>query len=467
MSPTAEGAKLSVYDVFTPTSPAKANFVARDAELENRLVDCLRTPGKQVIVYGETGSGKSSLLEHKLAQLYPQHVTTRCTAGSTFDSIMLDAFDQMDSWYVESYSKTTPDSRKGKIEATLGFVKAGLEGMGGQSQTNSKRLLPPQLTVQRLGEIMGEMGFCWLLEDFHKVPAAEKLHISQMFKVFSDLSSSYRSLKVIAVGATDTAREVVEYDREMKNRVAEVLVPLMRDDELRAILSHGGNLLNVSFDMISTDIVRFSAGLPSVCHNFALSSCVSRGVYDLQSSTIAMNQNDCDKAIKRYVEESSDTLKASFEKALKRHRTRKFDNCRLILVALSELEPEGATHAEILGVIRQSHPDYPASNLANYLHALTTEARGSIIRKSAAGTYRFSEPIFRSYAQARLVPQAAHQRIFGGHLSKAFSRSLYESVIEFTRALKTEPLPGTTLASGMGLVINPGEPVRRLSSADD
>jgi ABC-type bacteriocin/lantibiotic exporter with double-glycine peptidase domain len=55
--------------VFTPTTPARLAFVERES-INNKLVNALRTPGKQVVVYGYYGSGKTTLLENKLHQIY-------------------------------------------------------------------------------------------------------------------------------------------------------------------------------------------------------------------------------------------------------------------------------------------------------------------------------------------------------------------------------------------------------------
>lgn len=72
-----------------------------------------------------------------------------------------------------------------------------------------------------------------------------------------------------------------------------------------------------------------------------------------------------------YVENSSDTLKGAFDRALVQKRARKYDNCRLILQALAECEQDGAVHATLLEKIRQRHSDYPASNLTQYLKDCT------------------------------------------------------------------------------------------------
>src|SRR5580693_9183023 len=109
--------ELSVHDVFTPTRPAaRLNYVARPA-LDNRLVDALRTPGKQIIVYGESGSGKSTLLLNKLRQTYPAHITTQCSSSTTYEQLLLNAFDQLDPYYVDGRTRQKTRSISPTISA--------------------------------------------------------------------------------------------------------------------------------------------------------------------------------------------------------------------------------------------------------------------------------------------------------------------------------------------------------------
>src|SRR6266511_358740 len=268
----------SVYSVFTPTMPARLNFVPRK-QVNDQLVDALRTPGKQLVVYGETGSGKSTLLSKKLEELYSGHITTRCHASLTFDQLLLDAFDQLDPYYVEGRKNAAAERVSASVAANFSRIRASIESA--QKLTKSeenRRVLPPQLTPQRLGELLGAQGLCWVLEDFHKMANEHKRPLAQVFKIFSDLSVDYPEVKIIAIGATNTAHEVVQYDPEMNNRVSELLVPLMNDDELLGILSNGESLLNVNLSAISDSIIQYSRGLASACHQLALNVCLEKDV---------------------------------------------------------------------------------------------------------------------------------------------------------------------------------------------
>ena len=209
-------------DVFTPTKPARIAFVERDS-VNDKLVNSLTTPGKQIVVYGHSGTGKTTLLANKLTQLYDRHITTRCMKGLKFEQLLLDAFDQLAPFYTQERQKTIKTSSGLDLGASYQMLQAKITAQT-SSDSNEKqaRLLPPQLTPQALGRFLGAQRACWVLEDFHKVDESEKEKLSQLMKVFMDLSDEYPELKIIALGAVDTARQVVDYDHEMRNRVAEV-----------------------------------------------------------------------------------------------------------------------------------------------------------------------------------------------------------------------------------------------------
>lgn len=414
----------SVYDVFTPTTQARLNFIGR-AELDAALGDALRTPGKQIIVYGESGSGKSTLLVNKLDNLNLAKITTRCSGASTYSAIILNAFDQLDEYFIESHSDATQSTTRTGIEAQFKVIKAQIGRDDVATASNqSRRLLPPQLTPQRLAEFIGSKQLCWILEDFHKVPSEEKTAIAQTLKIFSDMAADYPTLRIIALGATDTARQVVQFDPEMKNRVAEIHVPLMADTELQAVVRHGSKLLNVDMQSIARDIVLFSSGLASVTHHLCLNACVAAGVTSTRGIRLKLNANDMEVAIARYISESSDSLKALFDAALVRQRERRYHNTQLIVKALASGPIEGMSHAEIRSHIQGEHPDYPAGNVTTYLRKLQRQDRGAIVRVAADGKYRFSDPILHSYARAVFgvaVAEDAWSATFGTFLSKHIS----------------------------------------------
>ena len=392
--------------IFTPTSPARLNFVEREG-LNERLVDALVTPGRQIVVYGESGSGKTTLLQNKLEQLYPKHIKTACVSTTSFDQLLVSALDKM-SPFILSQQQVT----KGKqVSVTAGhdfkMLKAQVElHSTNQSSATFARVLPPQLTPERIAMFLGEIEACWVIEDFHKVPASEKTKVNQILKVFCDMATEYPNLRIVLIGATETAREVIEFEPEMRGRIAEIEIPLMTDDEILQIISNGQRLLNVSFEAFLDNFPKYSLGVASVAHQLALNVCLGTGTTQTVSPRQRFTDGDFKKALERYVEESSDSLKATFEKALKRHRVRKYDNSRMILRALATAPLDGLRRNEIFAEIKKSHPEYPPSNLTTYLQQLQSEFAGHLIRATGEDKYRFASPLHHTFAQLSLLDAA-------------------------------------------------------------
>ena len=337
-------------DVFTPTKPAVLTFVER-TDINEKLVRALTTPGKQIVVYGHSGSGKTTLLINKLHQTYENHITTRCMSTTTFTEIVLDAFDQLNPYYdVETRKNKKLEAKAGVEVEYLGIRSQLGSARAEEREDRSARVLPPQLTPQRLARFIGSAGCCWVLEDFHKVGKEHKKPLAETMKIFVDEANEFPDLRLIALGAVATAREVVAYDSDMKSRVAQIHVPLMDDDEIRRIVELGESELNVSFPQtMKDDIVRYSNGLATVCHQLALNTCDAAGVYETCATRETLSSNDFGRALENYVDDESDSLTEIFDRALLQKRTRKYDNCRLILEALATSDSDGGLTKGELG----------------------------------------------------------------------------------------------------------------------
>lgn len=389
---------ISVFEVFTPSAPAKEAFVERP-RINNRLVDAISTPGKQIVLYGHSGSGKTTLIERKLFETYENHVTVSCVKGMTFEAVMLDAFDQLDPFYVAG--RRNEDQTELSVQVTSIWAKVAA-AKNSSSAIDSKRVLPPQLTVQNLARLIGGAHACWVLEDFHKLESQEKQKLAQAMKMFMDAAKYFPDIKVVAVGAVGTAREVVSYDVEMRNRVAEIEVPLMDVNEVAKIVETGAGKLGIAFEpAVARNIVNFSNGIPSICHQLCLSASISAGVRSSADSGRVVREGDLKSAIKDFVESASDSMRERFDRAVKRARVRKYDNYALALRALCEFDMDGALIGEVISALSKLEKSYPSSNIGRYLDSLTGEPRGSVLRKDlTSGRYSFSDPFIRSYCMA-------------------------------------------------------------------
>jgi hypothetical protein len=219
-----------------------------------------------------------------------------------------------------------------------------------------------------------------------------------------DLSDEYPELRIVALGAVDTARQVVDYDPEMRNRVSEIHVSLMTEHEIASIIRKGEQALNITFSPDVKQLVsRHSNGLASVCHHLCLNMCVAAGITEtVEGQVVHLTREHCDSALRVYVDEASDSIKGVFDKALKKRRKTQYDNAHLIIEALASLSESGAARVDIHKRILRKEPKYPETNLKYMLPKLCTSEYGGILRhESDSGRYSFSDPIFRVYALAK------------------------------------------------------------------
>lgn len=390
-----------VDEVFTPASPAIACYVPRDEKVNDKVVNALKTRGKQVVVYGHSGSGKTTLLLNKLNEVYEHHLTSRCMKGTTVDALLLDAFSQLDPFFETEVTTIRKVSADYALEASFQTIKASLRTSSGTDQsTKSLRLVPPQLTAHSLAKLLGIKRLCWVIEDFHKVDDVEKKKLSQVMKIFMDCGAEYPQLRIITLGAVQTARQVVEYDDEMRNRVSEIEIQLMEPGEILEIISTGERRLNIEFsEKIKKLIAKYSGGLPAVCHQLCLNACNASGLTKTSPSKVRITNEDIKKAVETYVEETSDSIRSRFEKALKPSRNSKHNIAKIVLQILSDFPDIGVSRFELLQKIKQDFPKYTDTSLKRALTALTLPPAGEVIRHSQnSGLYAFSDPLYHAYA---------------------------------------------------------------------
>jgi len=394
-----------VYKVFTPSSQAKLTFVNRKTA-EKNLSDAIRTPGKQIILFGYSGSGKSTLIYRLLKRLKKEYIVTRCEIGTTLEVVLLNAFDSLGPYFVDS--RTNKKTGKGIAEVGGSYlaVKGAISSeISEEDGITLKRVLPPQLTPQRLAEYFRASDAIWVIEDFHKIGVNEKNRLSQILKIFMDEGSEgeNRGTKVCTIGAVGTARDILTYDEELNNRVAEVEVPLMDNDEIRSVILKGEKHMNVMFsEKVKKRIVNLSNGLPAVCHSLCLNILIQRSIYKTKWFIEEFDINVLDSAVETYVKEKSDTFKSIYDRVTK-HNAGALPNAKIILEAMTSFLDDEVSYGELLAKIKETNPNYPQGNLTTYLNKLADPQDFEVLHKNeGANKFSFLNPFFKVYILMRI-----------------------------------------------------------------
>ena len=388
--------KNSLNEVFTPSRPARLTYVDR-SKVNDRIVRALRTPGMQVVVYGHSGSGKTTLLENVLFKVYERHIKTNCMKGMTYDQIITNAFDQLEPFYVIERSAKNKKQKNASLTAEYNLIKSGF-GLSSEQENSlvERGVLPLQLTAQNLAKFIGAAQACWVLEDFHKIEESEKIKFSQMMKVFADLSDEYPDLKIIAIGAVNSAREVIKCDKEMQNRLSQIHVELMSDDEISQIVKKGAKLLNVEFsEDVIKDIIHSSNGLAAICHKLCFIMCDKEEILSTVDYGFYFDIEHLKDAIAEHIADNSDTMKAAFDKAYK------LKDADKVMRVLSDCDSSGQTIGSMIDTLKVIGQKVAESRLREVLELLQTEDYGSnLIFDNDSCKYSFTNPFFAAFARS-------------------------------------------------------------------
>lgn len=305
-------------NVYTPTTVAKLSYVKR-AELELKFEKYLKLSGKQIIMYGHSGSGKTTLVNNIFDRNRVKYIITQCESATTFNDLLINAFDELNLFYTNEISnKSTLETESGLSAEIQSIGSAIKQTKTEERQETHVRVLPPQLTPQRLSDTLGKLGLVWIIEDFHKVADQEKKRIADMMKIFIDKANKYPRLKIICIGAVDTAREMIILDPNLTTRVVELNVPLLTDDEIREIINQGSDCLNIEMTPALQDkIMHYSNRLASLAHQMCYDICFSNSILKTCRKRVILGDEKFKDAIESYLDSNSDTFRSLYESSVK------------------------------------------------------------------------------------------------------------------------------------------------------
>ena len=310
-----------VKDVFTPGKAAKINYIERP-QIEESIFQAFHNTGKQVIMYGMSGSGKTTLIRHYLDTKKISYIDVHCTKESTFEKILLQAFDALNPYYTKSrvHGKkvTITDSAKADYKKILSYR---LDYEKTQSEEYClERSLPPQLSAQNLARLMCEANIVWIIEDFHYMDIKERELLADVFKIFSDEVNNYEETltKIVCIGAVGTADELIKLNTDIRFRTMDIEVPLLSNDEIKEIVLNGCRYLNLKFDdELVNKILFYSNRIGLLAHQLCFDICMKNKIFRTQFRSRFFKQADFNTSIENYLKASKDTFLKTYEIATK------------------------------------------------------------------------------------------------------------------------------------------------------
>lgn len=396
--------KVKLEDVFTPTKAAILNYVAR-VDIDDMLANELAIQGKQILVYGHSGSGKTSAVRNLLNKAGYEFVITQCESNTTFEQLVLNAFDALGTFVVSEKKVSKKKTQKNTLQMDYQAIKASIGNDASvENCITMNRLLPPQLTPQKLAQLMGIAGIVWIIEDFHKVAETEKRRIADVIKIFVDNANDYPRSKIICIGACESARELVLLDPNLKTRVSEVSVPLLNENEIREIVSNGFRLLNVEpCTPIVDKLVYYSDRLGASAHQMCMDICNKEGILKTKFKKCKLEDRAFQHAIKGFIRRSSDTFKSIYEAAVKNELG------WYILRTFSRTTMEKLSFDQVRKIVNSRNRNFTDEDILNKLEELASPTFDIIYYNKNSEKYALTSPFWHNFLQMQFSIELAAQ----------------------------------------------------------
>lgn len=294
--------RLKLRDAFTPAQPvADIRHLAGRTTVLRSLIRSLEDQRLHVVLYGERGIGKTSLLRAltELGQEAQYLVRyTSCGEESDFSTLFRSVIETIPLLYHADHDPTAAEIEQGKSLDSL--LPAGT------------------LSANQISDLFARLSgtrVLIILDEFDRSPhSGFRRSIAELIKNMSD-----RSIRVqlVIAGVASNLAELVEHIPSIRRNIFGLRVPAMEAEEIRQLIEIGEHASGMTFDDKAVQLITsFSCGSPylaSLLGQHAGMSAIDRGAREAGTVDVAEAVRIAvDEIEQRVSERSVETIARAF-----------------------------------------------------------------------------------------------------------------------------------------------------------
>jgi len=380
--------KYKTNDVFGVRSKLIESYIERQ-EVDLSFKEAL-TDGNEVIVYGSSKQGKTSLILNNLRE--DEYVRVECSPQTQVIDIYKSILRQLAITFTESESHEQATEAGGGLSATLKIkvpalgeaqVSPSLSGKGTKRSTQKENHVEFNLALaQDVAEVLHQYGIkkYLVLENFHYLALEVQEALAFDLRVFQD-----HGIIFIILGIWREANRLAQFNGDLLDRITEIPVEPWDKTDFKRVIMKGANLLNVDFSEVEDQLISGSFDSIGVVQELCKHCCIAAGVIETQAKRTKITNEHLKEAVEkksreygmrhiRNFESFADISKKTSSQSGKPSLAFPYYLIKLLLTTDFDSIEKGLSRATLLEQIRNMHhrqDDVRSGDLGGFLHNIT------------------------------------------------------------------------------------------------
>jgi Cdc6-like AAA superfamily ATPase len=381
-------------DAFTPTRPKQqAGFFSGRHKQLQRIIAGIEEERAHIVLYGERGSGKTSLANVVAAKAEEAGyfvLRLACSSELSFDDIFREFLRRIPATFMAD-----------GLGATM---RAGMQSF--EDLVPSGELSIPDLI--RAFEKLHDKHVILIVDEYDRVTNEDtKNKLAELIKNMSDASAP---VTLLLIGVAEQVDELLGKHPSLRRTLVTIPLPLMTRREIDGIIAAGEEKAGLRFDPeVRAMIVDFAQGLPY----HAQLLCLFAARNAMRRNSRQVQRQDLRYAVERCVEEAEASLKERYNLAIGMSQQGHSFKDVLFAAARCASDEFGTFSVGDIAAAtaKKEEGGDPTLSLQYPLKKLTEAERGGVLRRIATPDglrYQFFNQMMRHYV---LVRQAEERGI--------------------------------------------------------
>ena len=370
-----------IAKAFSPSAPIDVTSFAGRAPQMNDVINACVQRGQHVVLFGERGAGKTSLvnaLAHSLRAKFimPECGTINCDQTTTFASLWRAIFSEI-PLFRHAAGRFPPGPER--VDGTLA------------------KLLPETVTPHAVRTILENRGRLLIIID--EIDRIKDRAITMLLAdTIKSLSDHAVDTTLVLVGVAESVDTLLAEHESVQRALIQVHMPRMSQTEVEKIIDYGLAAVGMMIEPPCREhIFRLSQGLPHYAHLLGMHSALSAAAEGRRNITI----DDTHHALRKALKQAQHGIARAYERATTSSKNTLHGQV-LLACALAKTDEHGYftagdVAAPLSALIAKN---CPVSLFSRHLNDFCEDRHGNALHKTAIARgykYKFRDAIMQPY----------------------------------------------------------------------